>query len=85
MGNGNLRVMSAPETNRQTARLDFESGDLYERCESCTRETPHDVRLEVASMARTATGADRAYANEPRRVTTCLECGSESKTWITRR
>lgn len=76
--------MSAPETKSQRSKLDFESGDLYEFCETCARETKHNVRLEVASMARSATGNDREYANEPRRVTTCRDCGNESKTWITR-
>lgn len=76
--------MSAPEPKSHRTRLDHDSGDLLEFCESCARETRHNVTLEVASMAQSATGNDREYANEPRRVTTCRDCGTESKTWITR-
>ncbi len=76
--------MSAPEAKSHDSRLDFDSGDILEVCEVCARETRHEVRLEIASMARSATGTDRTYANEPRRITTCRVCGIESKTWITR-
>jgi len=76
--------MSAPDVHRSRPKLDHNSGDIREFCDVCARETFHEVAIELASLAREATGDDQKYANEPRRVTTCRDCGAESKSWITR-
>ena len=52
------------------------AGDTQERCERCTRTTPHDVRVEIRTESKT--GENAQFSREPYRIATCRDCGSES-------
>jgi hypothetical protein len=50
-------------------------GTMTEACETCGRETPHDVSIDLRIESRT--GENVAYSREPYRVSTCRICGAE--------
>jgi hypothetical protein len=49
---------------------------VHERCERCTVETLHEVRVEIRTESAAEENAQ--FSREPYRVSTCRECGSES-------
>jgi hypothetical protein len=51
-------------------------GDELEPCESCGRETPHEVRIEIRTESIERENAE--FSREPYRVATCVDCGTES-------
>jgi hypothetical protein len=51
-------------------------GDRMEPCESCARETPHEIRIEIRTESSEPENA--AFSREPYRVATCVVCGNES-------
>lgn len=65
-------VRDSGTARRPTADDD---GDL-EPCESCGRETPHEIRIEIRTES--AKRENARYSREPYRVATCLRCGAES-------
>lgn len=60
-----------------STRLDDDSG-MTERCETCGRETPHDVSIRLRTESRREENAE--FSREPYRVATCRRCGSERST-----
>ncbi|NIB99924.1 hypothetical protein [Halobacterium sp. R2-5] len=46
---------------------------MTEPCESCGRETPHTVTVELRTESAAEENAE--FSREPYRVTTCRECG----------
>lgn len=51
---------------------------MDEYCETCDRETHHEVAIEIREEAPADTPDDRAaFSREPYRVTTCTACGAE--------
>jgi hypothetical protein len=50
--------------------------DKTEACESCGRQTPHTVRIEIRTESKQQQNA--AYSREPYRVAACDRCGTES-------
>lgn len=49
--------------------------DGSERCETCERETIHEVEIEI--RAESEDPQNTAFSWEPYRVTTCEQCGTE--------
>lgn len=58
-----------------STRLDTTTGAMAESCETCGRETPHDVSIELVTESKT--GRNVAYSREPYRISTCRVCGAE--------
>lgn len=50
-------------------------GDRMEPCESCARETPHEIRIEIRTESSEPENA--AFSREPYRVSTFQVCGEE--------
>ena len=48
--------------------------DFTEHCESCGRDTPHSVHLELRIESKKRENAE--FSREPYRVATCSYCGS---------
>jgi hypothetical protein len=57
-----------------STRLD-DDGGMTERCETCGRETPHDVSIQLRTESRRTENAE--FSREPYRVATCRCCGAE--------
>lgn len=57
-----------------STRID-EDNTMTESCAECSRETPHDVSIQLRTESRKAENA--AYSREPYRVSTCRICGVE--------
>ena len=51
---------------------------IMESCQSCGRETAHDVRVEIRTESNKEENAE--FSREPYRVAVCEECGAESIT-----
>ncbi|SEW28894.1 DUF7835 family putative zinc beta-ribbon protein [Halobacterium jilantaiense] len=47
--------------------------ERQERCESCSRDTPHDVHIELRAESDDP-GENAAFSREPYRVATCRRC-----------
>jgi len=52
--------------------------EMDEECENCSRETPHEVNIELLTESRKEKNAE--FSREPYRVTTCRVCGTETLT-----
>jgi hypothetical protein len=51
---------------------------MAEECETCSRETPHEVSIKLRTESRKEENAE--FSREPYRVTTCRVCGAETST-----
>jgi len=45
-----------------------------EHCQSCGRDTPHDVSIELRAETDDETAATAEFSREPYRVATCQRC-----------
>lgn len=50
--------------------------DLTEDCDSCEKQTPHDVSVEILTESSKEENAE--YSREPYRVSECRVCGSRT-------
>jgi len=57
-------------------RIDDE--EMAEECDQCSRETPHEVSIQLLTESRKEKNAE--FSREPYRVTTCRVCGTETLT-----
>ena len=57
-------------------RIDDE--EMVEECDECSRETPHEVSIQLLTESRKEKNAE--FSREPYRVTTCRICGTETLT-----
>lgn len=57
--------------------IDGLADGMAEKCESCGRETPHDVSVRILTESTTAENAD--YSREPYRVSECRVCGTRTE------
>jgi hypothetical protein len=73
IGSSNIRK-EVPVTAAHSAADE----DEIEPCESCGRETPHEVRIEIRTDSTKRENAE--FSREPYRVATCVACGDESVT-----
>ncbi|MFQ3285698.1 MAG: hypothetical protein ACI9TI_001826 [Natronomonas sp.] len=58
-----------------STRLDDVDSGMTERCETCGRDTPHDVSIQLRTESRQEENAE--FSREPYRVSTCRRCGAE--------
>lgn len=58
-----------------STRLDDADGGMTERCETCGRDTPHDVSIQLRTESRQEENAE--FSREPYRVSTCRRCGAD--------
>lgn len=58
-----------------STKPDDMDGTMTEPCETCDRETPHDVSIELRTESQRTENAE--YSREPYRVATCRLCGAE--------
>lgn len=58
-----------------STRLDTTDDAMAESCETCGRETLHNVSIELKVESKT--GKNVAYSREPYRLSTCRVCGAE--------
>jgi PHP family Zn ribbon phosphoesterase len=65
---------SDPETDMAIRTGDFD-GAMTERCETCGRETRHDVSIRLHTESDRTENAE--YSREPYRVSACRVCGTE--------
>ena len=56
-------------------RTDDFDGTMTERCESCGRETAHDVSIRLHTESDRAKNAE--FSREPYRASVCRVCGDE--------
>jgi hypothetical protein len=56
-------------------RTDESDGAMREWCETCERETPHDVSIRLRTESKRPKNAE--YSREPYRVSACQICGTE--------
>jgi len=56
-------------------RTDDGDGGMTEPCETCGRETSHDVSIELKTESQKRENAE--FSREPYRVATCRACGTE--------
>lgn len=49
---------------------------VTESCSECTRETLHEVRVELRTESSKPENAE--FSREPYRVATCMECQTET-------
>lgn len=61
-------------STRDTANVN----DVIERCDHCSRETPHDVAISILSESDEPGKA--AFSRQPYRRTQCRACGEVSLT-----
>ncbi|MFB6207137.1 MAG: hypothetical protein ABEJ05_11500 [Haloglomus sp.] len=52
-----------------------DDGDVVEECTTCSRETAHQVSVEIRTERQKTENAE--FSREPYRVATCLVCGEE--------
>lgn len=62
-----------PES-RMATRIDDDG--MTEECEECSRETPHEVSIELLTESTKEENAE--FSREPYRVSTCRVCGTET-------
>ncbi|MDR9382395.1 MAG: hypothetical protein RI560_12095 [Natronomonas sp.] len=58
-----------------STKPDDTDGTMTESCESCDRNTPHDVSIELRTESQRTENAE--YSREPYRVAACRLCGAE--------
>ena len=68
-------LSSAEDCDTMSATDDGGDG-MRERCEECSRETPHEVSVEI--LTESATPENAEYSREPYRVSECRVCGARS-------
>jgi hypothetical protein len=56
-------------------RTDELDGAMTERCETCDRETSHEVSIRLRTESQRTENAE--YSREPYRVSRCRICGTE--------
>ena len=49
---------------------------IVESCQSCGKETVHDVRVEIRTESNKQQNVE--FSREPYRVSECAECGAET-------
>ncbi|MFQ3318067.1 MAG: hypothetical protein ACI8UR_001947 [Natronomonas sp.] len=49
--------------------------EMAEECTECSRETPHEVSIQLRTESRKEENAE--FSREPYRVSTCRVCGAE--------
>ena len=57
---------------------DGSADGMAEKCQSCGRETPHDVSVRILTESTAAENAE--YSREPYRVSECRICGARTET-----
>jgi len=50
--------------------------EMTEQCDSCGRETPHTVSVQI--MTESSSPENAEYSREPYRVSECRVCGAET-------
>ncbi|MFO7926815.1 MAG: hypothetical protein ACQET5_04240 [Halobacteriota archaeon] len=58
-----------------STKPDDTGGPMTEPCETCERETPHDVSIELRTESQRTENAE--YSREPYRVSVCRLCSAE--------
>jgi len=52
-------------------------GTITEECESCARQTPHEVTVTLLTESDHAENAE--FSREPYRVSVCQACGEQTE------
>jgi len=60
------------------ATSDTSLADVRERCDTCGRQTPHQVGVEI--LTESAKPENAEFSREPYRVSECTVCGTARRT-----
>lgn len=69
-------MLSSPDEQNAMATQPSDLDGVTESCPECARDTTHKVRVELRTES--AKDENSEFSREPYRVSTCMDCGSET-------